>query len=63
MAPSTPVPTSAAKAAMSTNEEIPPLAITGFEVAAHTDCKSSKLGQATFSVKETTQISSNYSCT
>ena len=46
IAPSTPLPTSAARAAMSSREEIPPLAITGFVVAAHTDLSNSILGPA-----------------
>jgi len=46
MAPSTPVERSAARAAMSSSDEIPPLAITGLVVAAHTDFKSSIFGPA-----------------
>ena len=38
------MPTSAVRAAMSASDEIPPLAITGFVVAAHTDFNSSKFG-------------------
>ena len=46
IAPSTPVPTKAARAAMSSRDEIPPLAITGLLVAAHTDFNNSMFGPA-----------------
>ena len=46
IAPSTPVATSVARAAMSSRDEIPPLAITGLLVTAHTDFKRSMFGPA-----------------